>query len=233
MRSHDHPSLGGLPSTRRRAGGVSYDAEAAAAVLGAAHPLARVLRAMRTVLEQALALGAALAGGVGLLVTGHAWGLELLLAGALVQSAVSLRLLVLILTRRDVRRDLIIEAGSARGLKILDREWCRLASPRHRERLAHSVERLAAAAARPLPRVRGSRPYFDVRVVRAVGAELREVGALLRCDEASVPGVALAERLLTSPGSPLWAADARALSEELARIRYLLSTHSLTPIPRR
>jgi hypothetical protein len=34
--------------------------------------------------------------------------------------------------------------------------------------------------------------------------------------------VALAERLLKFPGSPLWAADANALAEELARIRYLL-----------
>jgi hypothetical protein len=222
MGTQHHPSLGGPPSTRRLAGRAAQDVDAGALILGADHPLVDVLRAMRTALDQALAIGATQAAGVGLLLTGHPWGLELFVAGSAVQVALALRLLVLTETRHDVCRDLIIDGGSARGLEVLDREWRRLTSPRHRERLAESLERLAATAARPLPRVPGSRPYFNVRVVRPVEADLREVGALLRCDEAAVPGVALAERLLTFPGSPLWAANANALAEELARIRYLL-----------
>ena len=66
--------------------------------------------------------------------------------------------------------------------------------------------------------------YFSVQLVRPLAAELREIAALLRSDTAGVPGVALAERLLTFPASPLWGADSRGLAEELARIRFLLVT---------
>jgi hypothetical protein len=223
MRSLRHPSLDGPPSTQRVAGFAAEQVDAAAAILGADHPLVGLLRATRTTVDQAVAIAAAQAAGVGLLLTYHPWGLELLIAGTMAQLALGLRLLVLIETRHDVCRDLIIEDHAARGVLVLERERHRLAAANRRQRLAHSFEELAATAARPLPRVPASRPYFNVRVVRPFVGELREVGLLLRSDAASVRGVALAERLLTFPGSPLWGAEAVALTEELARIKSLLA----------
>jgi hypothetical protein len=61
-----------------------------------------------------------------------------------------------------------------------------------------------------------------VRILRPVANELREVARLLRRDQVGVPGVALAECLLTSPGSPIWTGDGEALVEELSRTKYLL-----------
>ena len=223
MRPHPHPpSLGGPPSTQRLAGGAAEQVDAAAAILGSDHPLVKVLRAVRIAIDQTLAIAAVQAAGVGLLLTGHPWGLELLGAGTVVQAALGLRLLVLIETRHDVCRDLILEDRCPSGILVLTRERRRLASPAHRERLAKSVEELVAIAVRPLPRVPASRPYFNVHIVRPLVGELREVASLLRTDHVNVSGVALAERLLTFPGSPLWAADKKALAEELARISYLL-----------
>jgi hypothetical protein len=222
MRPHRHPSLAGPPSTPRLAGRAGEQVDATAAIFGGEHPLVGVLRAMRTAVEQALAIAATQAAGVGLLLTDHPWGLELAVAGTAVQLALGLRLLVLIETRHDVCRDLIIEERHTQGVRVLDREWRRLAAPHHRERLANSLELLAATSARPLSRVPGARPYFSVRVVRPHLTELREVASLLRSDQPGVPGVALTERLLVYPGSALWRADGQALAEELTRIRYLL-----------
>jgi hypothetical protein len=223
MRPPRHPSLDGPPSTRRVTGFAAEQVDAAAAILGTDHPLVDLLRATRTTVDQAVAIAATQAAGVGLLLTDHPWGLELLIAGTVAQLALGLRLLVQIETRHDVCRDLIIEEHAAHGVLVLERERHRLLAADRRQRLAQSFEELAATAARPLPRVPASRPYFNVRIVRPVAGELREVGSLLRSDTASVRGVALAERLLTFPGSPLWGTEAIALTEELARIKYLLA----------
>ena len=222
MRPPRHPSLDGPAASQRPGGGAAEQIDAAAAILGGAHPLVGLLGAMRTAFDQALAVAATQAAGVGLLLTHHPWGLELLVAGTVIQLGLGLRMLTLTETRHDVCRDLIIEGRAIGRLEVLDREWRRLAMPRHRETLARSLENLAATACRPLSLVPGSRPYFNVRVVRPVANELRDVAGLLRRDHASVPGVALAERLLTFPGSPLWTGDGQALAEELARTRYLL-----------
>ena len=110
MRPHPHPpSLGGPPSTQRLAGGAAEQFDAAAAILGSDHPLVKVLRAVRIAIDQTLAIAAVQAAGVGLLLTGHPWGLELLGAGIVVQAPLGLRLLVLIETRHDLCRDLILE----------------------------------------------------------------------------------------------------------------------------
>ena len=109
------------------------------------------------------------------------------------------------------------------GILVLERERRRLPSPAHRERLAKSVDELAAVAVRPLSRVPASRPYFNVS--RRASARRRAARSRFPPTNATTPnvrGVALAERLLTFPGSPLWAADSKTLAEELARISYLL-----------
>jgi hypothetical protein len=221
MRPPRHPSLDG-PASRRPGGRAAEQIDEASKLLGGAHPLVRLLGSTRTAFDQALAVAATQAAGVGLLLTHHPVGLELLAAGTFVQLGIGLRMLTLTETRHDLCRDLIIERRAIGPLEVLDREWRRLAMPRHRERLALSLENLVATACRPLPLVPASRPYFDVRIVRPVANELREVARLLRRDHVGVPGVALAERLLTSPGSPIWTGDGEALVEELWRTKYLL-----------
>jgi hypothetical protein len=223
MRSLHPRSLASPPRQHPTRGGRAADVSAAPTLLGATHPLVGVLRAARTTVEQMRVVAGAQTLGVGVLVLGFAWGLALLAAATVVQAGLGLRLLLLIETRHDVCRELIISGRAPQRLTVVASEWRRLADPRQRARLAQSFEKLAATAAHPLSPAPGARPYFSVRVVSPIAAELGGLGTLLRSDAAGVPGVALAERLLTFPGSPLWGADTSQLAQELARIRYLLA----------
>jgi hypothetical protein len=76
----------------------------------------------------------------------------------------------------------------------------------------------------PLVRLegRGARPLYKLRVVAAVDADLAVVIRLLRSEQASVRGVALAERLVTDGVSPLYGNQISALREELSRVRAAL-----------
>jgi hypothetical protein len=190
--------------------------------LGVDHPLVRVQRGTRVANEQFRAVVVAQAVGVGALLQGANWSLVILGSATFVQLVLGMRMLVLAESRHDVCRDLIADGGVLPDLPVVRLEWRRLADPRHRARLARSLDEVARAAVRPWAGTPGSHPYFSVQLVRPFAAELREIAAQLRSDAAGVRGVALAERLLTVPASPLWASDARRLAEELARIRFLL-----------
>jgi hypothetical protein len=190
--------------------------------LGVDHPLVRVQRRTRAAAEQVRAVAVAQAVGVGALLQGTSWSLVILGSATLVQLVLLMRLLVLAESRHEVCTELIAGGGVLPDLPVVRSEWHRLADPRHRARLARSLEEVARAAVRPWAGTPGSHRYFSVRLVRPFAAELHEIAAQLRSDAAGVRGVALAERLLTVPASPLWAADARRLAEELARIRFLL-----------
>jgi hypothetical protein len=207
-------------STRSR--GLDSDGAAEIAALGADHPLVRLQCERRTTADQIRAVAVAQAVGVGALLQGTSWSFVLFGSATLVQLALGMRMLVLAESRHDLCRELIAGGGVRPDLPVVRREWSRLADPRHRARLACSLEEVARAAVRPWAGSPGSRLYFSVRLVRPLAAELREIAAQLRDDVAGVPGVAVAERLLTFPQSPLWGTDSRRLAEELARIRFLL-----------
>lgn len=192
--------------------------------LGADHPLVRLQRGTRTAADQIRAVAVVQAVGVGALLQGTSWSLVLLGSATFVQLVLGMRLLVLAESRHDLCRELIAGGGVRPDLPVVRREWSRLADPRHRARLARSLEEVARAAIRPWAGTPGSQRYFSVQLVRPLAPELREIAALLRSDTAGVPGVALAERLLTFPASSLWGADSCRLAEELARIRFLLVT---------
>jgi hypothetical protein len=160
--------------------------------------------------------------GAGLLIEHSVFPLPALIAASLVQAGLALRFLILLETKRDRCRALIIREGTARGVAAVERECRRLGDPRHRAGLAHSLERLAETAQRPSHPMPASRPYFNPRVVRPIVPELLELAELIRCETSAVAGVAFVERLLTGPASPLYGTDADALHEHLARARYRL-----------
>jgi hypothetical protein len=185
----------------------------------------KVQRGTRAAADQVRAVAVAQAVGVGALMQGASWSLVLLGSATFVQLVLGTRMLVLAESRHGRCRELIAGGGVRPDLPVVRREWSRLVDPRHRARLTRSLEEVARAAIRPWAGTPGLHLYFSVQLVRPLAAELRETAALLRSDTAGVPGVALAERLLTFPGSPLWGEDSWRLAEELAWIRFLLVDH--------
>jgi hypothetical protein len=189
-------------------------------LIGRAHPLARVSRAVAAVERMALAVVALLIALVGV---GDA-----ALAQAVPMSAVGV-LLVLVAVRAvltDERRrlalDLIAEGQERLPVRAMVRERDRLADMRSRARLAKSYECVfeeGLGLRRPVP---GRLPMVRPKVAAAVLAELSAVAALLRSDRPGLRGVALAERLLIDGGSPLYGEDASELRDELERARSLL-----------
>ena len=204
--------------------------------LGASHPLVTALWATRSTLEQIVALAAVELAAGGLLLDGRATGLSLLVAASAVQAGLAFRLLVLAESRRIACLDLLVEGYPPVEIPAVAREWRRLSDPRRRVALARSVERLAEMAGRPSGYLAGARPYFSVRVIRAVVPELRELAALVRADDAPAPGVAFVERLMTCGTSPVYGQATAPLRADLARARYLLMRQprpGRAPAPRR
>jgi hypothetical protein len=223
MRPKAHSPVGTRDSEGRLRRRGDRDASVAVALLGAAHPLSIVLRRLDTVVEQSVSVAAAqLVAGV-LLYRGAPFAPALAIAAAVVQIVLALQMAVLVQSRRDRCRELIIGGESRLALRAVDVERRRLEDPRLLARLARTLDDMADTARRSLPRHPASRPLFDVRVIRAVEPQLREIAALLRTDAPCVRGAALVERVLTCGDSPLYGADAEPLRWELRRASYLLA----------
>lgn len=202
-------------------GGFARDRAAAEARLGLTHPLVGALASLQTSTEQTWAVVAVAVIGSALL-----WGVArsplALLVGA---GGAEILMIAWWMTRRvavrDVCLDLVIEGRGDVGLRVLERERCRLAEPRHRATLARSITSLVQDAERP-PRRPRARPIFDVQVVRSVNPELRAIAERLLAAPPAVGGVALIERLLRNGVSPLYGSEVEPLRRELGRARYLL-----------
>jgi hypothetical protein len=203
-------------SLRRR---LAAESETADRLLGRSHPLVRALRASQTACEQLLVLTVVEASAVGMLAGGGAVGLRVLIAAVVVQLGILLWLLAMRSCVQAECRELIIDGGAPAALATVDRERQRLADPRHRDRLARSIEDLLAAATAVDP---GAPRHLDLHLVERVAPDLREIVTLLRAGTTDVVGVARVERLMTEAGSPLYGAHERVLRQELARIRHRL-----------
>jgi hypothetical protein len=199
---------------------------AAERLLGARHPLVGLLRQSETAFERLGCVATVQAAGVVLLVVGHRFGLWLAIAGLVVQLGLGWWVAELRARRRDLCLELIVEGCPRLSLACIEREWRRLLDARGLERLARSLEEIVEAAAWPASRVLSSPPLFDVRVVRTLASDLRQIASLLRGDGPCVRGVAAVQLLLTSPVTPLYGRQVEPLRRELGRVRYLLS---LTP----
>jgi hypothetical protein len=191
----------------------------AAALLGADDPLVRVLDRLDVVSAQSRSAALPLVLGAAGLAAGASWARPLLAVAGLVQLALLLGIVLLVLLRNERARDLIGDGCERVPLGAICRERNRLLSRRRRLRLAGSIEHLLQTAERwsrtPRPRQPAAfRPLFDVPKVRRSALELRQVALMLRSDPVGARGVALVERLLTCPGSPLYEGDFAAPTEE-------------------
>lgn len=221
MRSLFHPPLA---AHRRRAAvwRPVNDRSAAEGLLGAGHPFVGALRRSETGFEQLVWVTGVQAAGVVFLFGNHGFGLFLAIAGLVVQAVVACRLAALRARRRELCLDLIIGGRQGLPLACLARESRRLLEPRTLERLATSVDEVVEIAARPLALHPANRPLFDVRVVRRVAPELRQIASLLRGAAPCPRGVAAVEWLPSSSATPLYGPEVEPLRQELGRARYLL-----------
>ena len=202
------------------AGQAARDCASAEATLDSGHPLIAILGLSATVKEQALAVTGLQIAGLILLWT-EPLALTLALACGAVQIALALRIACLRSQTRALARQLIIDGRERLPLRSVSRELRRLRDSRHRSDLARSIDGLANETSRP-HRVR-PHPIYRPTVVRAVAAQLHEIGVLMHANDAPVRGVAHIEWLITAGESPLYGTDVSSLSEELARARYFLT----------
>lgn len=192
-------------------------------MLGVDHPLVGVLSKSDAALQALFWVTAAQAAAIVLLMTDHGFGLSLAIADAYAQIALGCRIALLRGIRRDLCIDLIIEGRRRLPLACVQRECRRLCRPGRPTRFAQSIDKIADIAYQPPSSFKRGRPLFDVRVIRPVAPELREIASLLRAQDASVRGVAAVERLLASAASPLYGEDVDPLRNEVWCARYLLS----------
>jgi hypothetical protein len=195
------------------------EAPSAIEILGANHPLVRVVDLRRDMRRQSLATAVALAIGTVGFAFGTRWGLPLLIAAALIQLVLAAGIALLAQLQHERALDLIIEGRDGLPLPALERERRRLQRPRRRASLAHALEDLVRTAERWPTLLPSARPVFDPRQIRRAAPELRAIAALLRSSPVDARGLALVERLLTSGASPLYDREPAELRRALERIR--------------
>ena len=181
---------------------------AARALLGAEHPLVRVMDDLHARLEQAMALMGIIAAGAAAALTGVADTRAALAAATVVEIVLVCALGVLAVAKRDRILDLIIEGRESLALPPIAHERERLLDPHHRAQLAHSLEALRDEAEHPVLRPPSGRPLYRRRVIAAVARDLLETARSLRCEHAGSAGVAITERLLSRHDSPLYGENA-------------------------
>lgn len=222
MRPH-FPRLPAACQPAAGAGRSGSERAVAQAMLGAGHPLVRLLRRFETAREQVAWVTALQAGGAIFSLGASPLGLPLIVAAGVVQVALTGRILFLRMLRRELCLQLIVEGRATLPLSCVEVVCRRLRHPRTSEQLAGALEDLVETATRPRTGA-GPRPVVDVGAIRAVANELREVAALLRAGRPGVRGVALVQLLLTSGATPLYRPEVEPLRRELGRARYLLAT---------
>ena len=195
---------------------------AAEALLGGRHPLVLALERRVVATRQMLAAVMVLALSVLVMVTGAAAALPVALAGGCVAVVMGWRLALRASEFRQRVWELIISGRGDSSLASVERERSRLLDPTVRSELARAYESLGAE-----PDVSGRVParacvIVVPSVMARVQPELTLVSALLRDDEASVRGVAAAQKLLCDGTSSLFGRDDVVLSQDLHRVAYLL-----------
>jgi hypothetical protein len=236
---HQVPDASGAPRARADAGvavrvdlhGLQRAATAKAAeALGGDHPLVASLDRVSVLWRQWLAAaGALLVGTIGM-AAGARWGALVAIAAAAAQLGLAVALGCAVERAREQARDLIIDGACRRYVELVAFEQRRLLSQRRRRALARGYEHLLVTAERWPMILRSSRPVFDVRIVRAVAPELREIADRLEGERVSARGVALARWLLCCGGSPLYGDELETLRSDLHRIRTALEPERVAAV---
>jgi hypothetical protein len=181
-------------------------------------PLAALLRRRESAVSAVRAV--ALTGAVAAIGALAGWrdGLAVLAASLVVLAVAGFRALALSFEAHDRTLRRIGSGDVASAPDEVARVRARLLEPRHRERLAHRLERVGDTPSAP-----GARPPVNRRAVAETRRELAAVADALRSPAAAPSGVAAAQRLLCDAGSALYGADPARLREELRRIAFLLA----------
>ena len=145
-------------------------AQAARAILGGEHPLARAEERMRWLRAQAAADAALVTASAAGLAAGATQLLALLVAAAAVQIAIIAGLFAAAGARRRRALELIAAGRAALPLAAVRRERARLA--RRVGALARSLERMRVDARRPMRNRPVVAPLYFPSVIREVDAEL-------------------------------------------------------------
>ena len=193
MRSLPHSPIRDSPYGATAIGGLRHDRALAEEQLGPAHPLVALLASLQTSLEQMWVVAAVAMIGSAMLLGERRSPLALLIGAGAAEIIPIARWVTRRVDVREVCLDLVIESRGGVQVRVLERERCRLAEPRHRATLAHSITRLVEAAQRPPSQPR-TRPVFSVVVVRSVAPELCGIAERLVAAPPAVQGVALMEQ---------------------------------------
>jgi hypothetical protein len=194
-------------------------ATSAEEILGREHPLAHAEERVGRLGAQSGTVAVVLVGSAAGLAAGARGLLAVLVAAAIVQTALAILLASAVACRHE-RALALIAAGRERlPLDAVRRERARLADPRRATLLARSLERLRSEARRPYGGHPIGGPLYEPGVIREVDGELGGIVRALRAAPRLV-AVARAELLLRGPSSPLYGTDSRRLREELRRIQF-------------
>jgi hypothetical protein len=169
--------------------------------------------------DQALVVSAVLIGSLIALGDGVAWAAWM--AGAAGVVLVGLAMAgALAAQRKRVAALMLIAAGYEHlPIDAVQRQCRRLLAHDTRRALTSFVAEMLRDASRRRAPVRGIRPLYDTRVVRAVSLELQELIDHLRADEATPRALALTQLLISDGTSALYGHEAEPLREQLRRIK--------------
>ena len=191
---------------------------------GADHPLTRAVAALQTVRRQSVVVAAILLGSLAADVLGASWAVGVGLSATIVLLTLAITAAVSLQRRRDSALELILQGRAGVPVAAVHRERQRLCSERTARHLARAfADMIDYALNPPRPCVRAARPLYSINVVAHAAEDLRHISRLLRAREASIQGVALAERLLTDGASPLYGDEASVLRERLQLIYRAMS----------
>ena len=190
------------------------------ALLDPEDPLARVELRVRTLHRQVGAVAIVLLAAAAGALAGRSEAVAVALAAAVVLGFLLLALWSALSARRERAVGLIAEGRATLPLAPVQRELARLTDPGLASALARSLESLRREADVTSRARWHSVPLYVPSVIRAADDEIVKMIGTLRDSRPGPVVVARVERLLCGPASPLYGGDARALREELHRIRF-------------
>jgi hypothetical protein len=188
------------------------------ALLGPQHPLSRAVETLHRITDQALAVTAVLVGSLVGLAGGTGWALWMAVAAVVVLAVLALRAAMVEQQERLAALALIAAGHDTLPVEAVQRQRRKLVAERRRSALAGTVADLLKEASHPRPPVRGVRPLYDPRVVRAVSTELEHLIDQLEDDRAPAATLARTQLLIIDGTSALYGHEPEPLRDELRRI---------------